>query len=399
MRGSPMCRTLVVGAAFSVAAAATIAVPGASAATVPQWRIVVSRNVGGADRSVLTDVACLRADDCIAVGWGDTGGSATSTRTLVERWNGNVWTTVASPRPTNGGGLDGVSCTSDAFCLAVGNGGGSGNSPFAERWNGTRWTVVASPRPRGVEVAFLNRVSCTSPTKCMVVGFTYRQTNGFYETFAERWDGTKLSIVPTPDAAAGGLWYGVSCTQSTSCVAVGVRNPTPTSRYPTAATWNGTRWSTVAVPNPPGGKRGFLFGLSCASATACIATGAWANSNDQFAPTFTLVERWDGKRWSYVASPKPDAGRATLNDVSCSSVTTCVAVGDFMSVQNHTQTDWGFAEPWNGASWSVVRTPNPSGSYYSPLTAVSCTDPAHCVAVGANFTGNHQGRTLAEVFE
>jgi hypothetical protein len=109
--------------------------------------------------------------------------------------------------------------------------------------------------------------------------------------------------------------------------------------------------------------------------------------------------RWDGKRWSYVASPKPNAGRATLNDVSCSSATTCVAVGDFTSVQNHTLTDWGFAEPWNGASWSVVRTPNPAGSYESPLTAVSCTGPAHCVAVGANFTGNNQGRTLAEVFE
>ena len=60
---------------------------------------------------------------------------------------------------------------------------------------------------------------------------------------------------------------------------------------------------------------------------------------------------------------------------------------------------YGFAEPWNGASWSVVRTPNPAGSYDSPLSAVSCTGPARCVAVGANFTGNNQGRTLAEVFE
>jgi hypothetical protein len=201
----------------------------------------------------------------------------------------------------------------------------------------------------------------------MVVGFTYRQTTGFYETFAERWDGTKLSIVPTPDAAAGGLWYGVSCTQSTSCVAVGARNPTPTSRFPTAETWDGTRWTVIAVTNPPGGQRGFLSGLSCASATACFATGTWAKSNDQLAATFTLVERWDGKRWSYVASPKPNRRAAQRRLVF--EATTCVAVGLRQRAGPHGEVGLCRAVDRRRGPWSDS---NPAGSYDSPLLAVSC---------------------------
>ena len=51
------------------------------------------------------------------------------------------------------------------------------------------------------------------------------------------------------------------------------------------------------------------------------------------------------------------------------------------------------AERWNGASWSIQRTPSPGGKNDSGLDSVSCASKTACTAVGG-FT-NHAGTTMA----
>jgi len=389
-------RALLAALSVVVAGAATGPVETASAAA-PQWSIVPSPDAAGAGLSALASLTCTSASDCLAAGAGAT--SSSTGKPLIERWNGTTWTTVPSPNPGTNSGLSAISCASDTACLAMGDTGNDGDTPFGERWDGNRWSVVASPIPSGVELALPESVSCTSATRCMVVGFTYSQLDGVVRTFAERWDGAKLSIVPTPNGPGGGSLSSVACFTAKRCIAVGSTSPTALTRTAMAAQWDGAHWSVVKVPSPPGGKRSSFGGVSCASETMCMATGTWARSNDQLAATMTLTERWNGKAWSYVASPKPvGAGRAGFGGVSCPSATSCMAVGTFVSTPHHTLTVKGFAELWNGRSWAISPLPNPAGADDADIAAIECPSVLNCVAVGGNFTGTQTGDTLAEVY-
>jgi hypothetical protein len=391
-------RWLWLLAAFSLVVPVAAAVPAETASAVAaKWSIVRSPDLAGAGLSSLDGLSCLSTIDCVAVGFGNETSSIG--KTLIERWDGTAWKTVPSPNPDNNAALYTVSCASDTACLALGDHGKLGDTPFGERWDGKQWSVVASPMPAGMELALPYSVSCASAARCMAVGYTYSQQDGLFRTFAERWDGTKLSILPTPNGPDGGSFYSVSCTSSKYCVAVGSIAPTPSTRTALIAQWDGAHWSTVKSPNPPGGQRSSLGGVSCASETMCMATGTWARSNDQLAATMTLTERWNGKAWQYVPSPKPvGAGRAGFNGASCPSPTSCMAVGTFVSTPHHTLTSKGFAEQWNGKSWAIAPLPNPIGASDADIASVECPSALNCVAVGGNSTGTQTGDTLAEVY-
>jgi hypothetical protein len=79
--------------------------------------------------------------------------------------------------------------------------------------------------------------------------------------------------------------------------------------------------------DPASGKHNTLSGVSCSSTTSCFAVGDARNgSTDR-----TLVKQLAGGRWSIVPSPNPTgANEAFLNAVTCArSAATCVAVGAF----------------------------------------------------------------------
>jgi hypothetical protein len=75
--------------------------------------------------------------------------------------------------------------------------------------------------------------------------------------------------------------------------------------------------------------------------------------------------------------------------VSCATVTNCVAVG---SSTNSSGASVTLAEQWNGSSWSVQTTPNPSAALDSYLSSVSCAAATSCTAVGQYL--NQSGATL-----
>ncbi len=143
-------------------------------------------------------------------------------------------------------------------------------------------------------------------------------------------------------------------------------------------------WSVVASPNPAGSPSSILEAISCpagAGGTQCTAVGQSAGST----VGQTLVETWNGSSWSIV--PSPDAAGAAssvLWDVSCPTTVSCTAVGDSTTVT----TNLALIESWNGVTWSVVPSPNPSGATGSVLYGVSCTGPTSCEAVGGSWVGS-----------
>lgn len=350
-------------------AAVTVLATGVADATGSAWTVQATPDPGGTGgTNTLNGVACPSAANCVAVG-SYANSSGTGGGPIIARWNGRRWK-LASTQPP-GSVLNAVSCSSAAACTAVGN--NSRGFALAERWNGQRWVVQRPPAPSGAPGAILTAVSCPSAADCMAVG-SY-PSSSFRKTLAlaERWNGTRWAIEPTPHPAKNAL-VAVSCTSASACTAVG-----SAGQAPLAERWNGTRWSVQSVPGPSGSGGTALSDVACTGVTACTAVGSHGPAN--------LAERWDGTRWALQSVPTPSGARAGLIPVgllgvSCPAASDCAAVGSYHAASGYRSQ----AVHWNGSQW--VMQPTPSGTGSRVLSAVSCATANACEAVGFSFHGS-----------
>ena len=341
----------------------------AEAWTGGSWSLDTVPNPSGAVQTSFAAVACTSASRCTAVG--ASLGSSGKGVTLSEMWKGTSWSVQTTPNPSGAlaTGFAGVSCTSATACGAVGVDivNGTVEVTLGEAWNGTTWSVQATPNPKGEQINGLLGVSCTSADACIAVG------GAGVNALSEVWNGTSWSIKPTPEPSGseGGGLSGVSCTSASACTAVGYYVNSSDTPVTLAETWNGTSWSIQSTPNPSGGQDSILYGVSCTSSSACTAVGEYDNSSDT---DVTLAEAWNGSSWSIETTPNPSGGAPTaLSGVSCISASACTAVGASGADS--------LAEDWNGTSWSIQPTPDPSGAQASILNGVDCNS-AGCTAAG-----------------
>ncbi|HLG78589.1 MAG TPA: hypothetical protein VFA09_04210 [Ktedonobacteraceae bacterium] len=152
--------------------------------------------------------------------------------------------------------------------------------------------------------------------------------------------------------------------------------------------WNGTKWSLVKSPSP-GGSFNNLYGVAASSTNDVWAVGSYSNQGTD-KPSETLIEHWNGSQWSVVSSPSPGAAINILMGVAVVSPTNIWAVGlyspDGITILTLT-------EQWNGTQWSVVPSPSPSG--YALLNGVSVVSASDMWAVGYSI-GNNGQQTLIE---
>jgi hypothetical protein len=270
-----------------------------------------------------------------------------------------------------------VSCASAKSCLAINeNVDSAGNpTPVADAWNGTAWKPVAVPLPKGAAGGGLNGVSCKQAA-CLAVGY-YSTASGVYP-LALKWSGKALALVAAPPmpAGSGDASLGdVSCVNATHCVMIGSATPSAGLRV-VIDTWNGVKW-TMQASAPPKGMAEVMFnGLSCVSATFCVAGGVSLSSSIVFAP---LLASWNGKTVTMAKAPVlKGASTPEITDVSCVSATSCAATGLSMSSSSF----YGFTDVLTGKTWKAAAIAWPKGSASSDLLAVSCTSPRSCVAAG-----------------
>ena len=356
------------------------------------WSIEATPSQAGAFGIYLSGVSCTSATACTAVGYYLT--RAGMQQTLAESWNGTTWSIQTTPNANGASMLSGVSCTSAGACTAVGNSVDStGNEmTLAEHWGGTSWSLQTTPNFPGARGSELNGVSCTSATACTAVGDTPLDY-GTQRSFAEHWNGTNWSLqtTPNPTGAAGRVLSGVSCRSATLCIAVGYSTDASGTGRTLADRWNGSSWSVLTTPNRGVAPGDNLHGVSCTSASACTAVGAYVTvANPGGVP---LAERWNGTSWSVQTTPQPSGIWTWFRAVSCPSATACTAVGVHLDNQRNGLT---LAMRWNGTSWSVQSAPSPIGAKGSSLSAVSCTSPTECTAVGTINLPPGPPLTLAE---
>jgi hypothetical protein len=201
-----------------------------------------------------------------------------------------------------------------------------------------------------------------------------------------------------PNSGNGHYAFGVSCPGPEECVAVGQNWSLDVHTGVTLAEyWDGASWSAMDTPNPPGLDEGWahdwyasLNGVSCVSLTACVTVGVYRDPDEVEKP---LVEVWDGSAWTMGALPWPEGAKAArLSDVSCASATECVAIGRSQSAAGTVR---ALVMRWDGTGWDVETTPSPEGATDSWLLGVSCSSASSCTGVGAYETGAGGTATLA----
>ncbi len=310
-----------------------------------------------ADR-ILTSVDCVSRTFCVAA---DQAGNAL-------RYDG-VWRAPEPVVPAASQVL--VSCASSASCVLT------ANQRWAA-WNGRRWGDDLALAPHaGSPVGSL---SCPDPGSCLAMT---RDGMG-YRLVGRRWS--------IDDPGLGVDRVSVSCPTGARCLAVSSRGQ--------ASVWTDDAWSTPVWADP---SRGQPTDVSCAGdrscqlvdrfgAAAAYKDGAWSQSQ-VVSPSISLTSI-SCVTSTFCAAVGPSVPQVfvgyspngwvpegtdpggVLNDIACSSTTSCVAV-DLE----------GRAIVLDGQTWSA---PMPTG--LSSIVAVSCGAPTFCLAV-------EQGGTDAATFD
>lgn len=297
------------------------------------------------------------------------------------------WTLVASPdHRSNSVGFAGVSCASTAFCMAVGAVAGSrATAPFTSRWDGTAWIAVATPRgaPPG---ASLHSVACVSASWCVAVGASAK-------SLVEQWDGTSWKVVRSASPRAGGdVLSSVTCRSRTWCRAVGQSfNPGGQDRTLIEG-WDGHRWTVVASSNYTS-LSNWLESVSCPSMSFCQAVGFHAvNERGGRVLQQNLAERWNGHHWTVTLTPDRPTAFNDLYGISCASAASCVAVGRDEMLRRNVPTGHSEMELWNGRSWKLSTVPKTDVTGHS-FSGVTCITAHRCTVVGTRRQGR-VARTL-----
>jgi hypothetical protein len=284
-------------------------------------------------------VACLSANLCEAGGYSQN--SSGFQYTFTESGRDGHWAAVPSETPTGAVvNLDALACTSPSSCVATGDYGVSISAPefgFVESFDGTNWSVVSDSPAAG-----LNGLSCPTVNFCVAVG------NNFAVNASpiEQYDGHTWSFVPSP--VPGGYVYlnGVSCVSNRFCVAVGSYGLGNVGSF--IEMYDGTQWVALGHPAPDS----YLRAVSCTSPTFCVAVGNVGSAVDHSSPP--VIETFDGRSWTVNPNPGPPTD-ATLGGVSCVSPQFCMAVGNRAPNLADGGASRGLIERYDGSRWRISQ--------------------------------------------
>jgi hypothetical protein len=315
------------------------------------------------------------------------GDAKTASTTSLAPAVAGSWSLVSSPNtgPTEYNTLYGVSCPSASDCWAAGYYyNGSHSQTLIEHWDGSAWSIVPSPNSSTSESNFLLGITCTSATDCWAVGHHDSGAVAIFLTLILHYDGISWSVVSSPNVvqAQDNDFRSVTCTSSVDCWAVGyysIGNPALPGGTTIPQTliehWDGASWTVVNSPNSSPAENNALNSVTCASAANCWAVG---NSSSQVNGNLSLIEHYDGVSWSIVSSlnPSPANNNVPLG-VTCVSAADCWLAGYYENgvVQS-------LVEHYDGASWNLISSANTSSAQSNFPFAITCTSATDCWTAG-----------------
>lgn len=378
--------------------------PGQPATTEsnPHWCVIPSPN-GGGNINELDGVTAISANDTWAVGFSQVShDSSSALQGLIEHWNGKQWSIVPNPGASASvqAQLSGVAAVSANNVWAVGNierDPRSGIKTLIEHWDGKQWSIIPSPNV-GMGDNVLYGLTALSTENIWAVGHFDPSFDANHvpkhwppsQAIIEHWNGSQWSLVSSPGLGASdnmGL-SAVTAISTNNVWAVGsilINHGQPQLTRTLIEHWNGSRWSVVPSVNP-GPDYNRLQQVSAISANDVWAVGNVGNNKSGS----VLIEHWDGSRWSVVVGANGGTGDSFLNGVAAISADNVWAVGYFYDAQDPNYVYHTLIEHWNGRQWTIFSSPGLAGD--NSLNGVAAVSKNKVLAVG----DSGRQRTLVE---
>jgi hypothetical protein len=336
------------------------------------WKIIPSAN-GSQAFNQLSGVAAITSNNVWAVGISFGGNIHQS---LIEHWNGKNWQTVPTPDHGLFPTLEAVAAipgTNQVWAVGTQITKAHGNQTLIERWNGQVWQIVPSPlNQNDVNSNILYSVVATSKNDAWATGVYKKNTSQPYDWAAliEHWNGKQWSIVPGAlihNAPFGSSLQSITALSTNNVWATGTFIG-PTGYKALVEHWNGHTWQQVQAPNP-GTFINILNSITTIPGTnQLLAVGETGNTNKAGQ---ILTERWNGKSWQVISTPKKATPGPVFTSITALSAHDAWAVGG------------EFIAHWDGANWNTVSHLVPSKEFsLSDITRVPGTDTLW--AVGGN---------------
>ncbi len=330
---SKTVRGIVVAALFA-SAISIVAIPSVASSS-PTWTPTEIALPGVPYELIgnILSLSCISVTSCIAVG-DDGNGQPITVVGDPSTWTAaNASENDLSASALGAGGSNGVSCLSATSCVAVGNDGNS--LPYALLGDPSTWgagdatefalNAVGGFGSRG----FLNAVDCLSATYCVAVGSDGNTQPLVIAGDPATWDNSNAAELSLGAAfGSSGSLAAISCTSATYCVAVGSDgNSQPIVLAGDPATWvvGDVSEITLGASFGSGGSANAVF---CPSATYCAIAGYDNTGSGQ--PLFVTGNPVVPGSWNpYEATLDSTYGSyGEIKGITCTSATYCVAVGD-----------------------------------------------------------------------
>jgi hypothetical protein len=271
------------------------------------------------------------------------------------------------------------------------------------------WSSQLIPSTSQFNNETLNSLSCPNIGSCVSVG-SYPSSDGYatplVDTLANgQWSASTVPEPPQPPFNASWNTLGltaVDCTSQTSCVAVGEATPTivpygEVGQYGFAEILANGAWTASVLPLPTGSYTVVTVdAISCSSATACVAVGGAANPGVAGGGSVPIIYTLSGTTWSPTVITVPGENEsASLTGVSCTASTACIAVGYYAlgSTLRPLIESYSVTEGW----LSPVLLVLPTGTTSANLQGVSCASTTSCTAVGSYAGSGGYPQALVEL--
>lgn len=287
--------------------------------------------------------------------------------------------------------------SNDVWAVGDGQAASRGAQTLVEYWDGASWTVVPSPNevePHfGFDIPnFLWSVSAVAVDDVWAVGEWDQQVPPQQHGLIEHWDGSTWTIVRWPELIVRGGRFDTTF-RSVSADArddVWIAGAVDTSTHESFILhWDGRRWAHTVTPVV--NDLDYVAGIHALSPTDVWAVGQTSTGGGTsfFGYTGTLIEHWNGVRWSVVPSPSPDPptvnqAAAFLQAVSAVASDDVWAVGGYWHPGGYSNT---LIEHWNGSQWTIVPSPSLTPYYENFLVALAPVSASEVWATGFDFPG------------
>jgi hypothetical protein len=283
--------------------------------------------------------------------------------------------------------LNAVAALSETDVWAVGNFhrfSEAADKTLAERWDGTKWKLVPTPNSSG-QTNILAGVAVVGSNDAWAVGYQEQDFNP-YQTLIEHWDGQAWTMVQ--NGTYTGLLSSVAAVANNDVWAVGSTDYVGRGLI---EHWDGKAWTETTLPDQV-----YFRAVTALSKNDVWAVGQWTNSTG--VGDLTYAVHFDGTRWTHIPSPSPfrqhDLDQDWLTSLTALS-SNDVWAGAVWRDGDYGILDHTFTEHWNGHEWHVVRSRNPGGnSKYNDFWGIAALAPGNVWAVGQ--TGYAHFQPLAE---